>query len=73
MLNGTDIIIFFFAHTLNHYVILFTYSHYVITRFLPFPEGLFAICSSYFISGFGAGNLKISRQCCLTVGYFKWF
>ena len=60
MLNVTNIIIFFFIHTLTHYVI---------TRFLRFPEGFFAICSSYFISGFGAGNLKISCQCCS--GYFK--
>ena len=37
-----------------------TLPHYVITRFLRFSEGFFAICSSYFISGFGAGNLKIS-------------
>ena len=50
MLNVTNIIIFFFIHTLTHYVI---------TRFLRFPEGFFAICSSYFISGFGAGNIKI--------------
>ena len=62
MFNVTNIIIFFFIHTLTHYVI---------TRFLRFPEDLFAICSSYFISGFGAGNLKISCQCCLAVGYFK--
>ena len=34
-------------------------------------QSFFSICSSYFISGFGAGNLKVSRQCCLTVGYFK--
>ena len=51
MFNVTNIIIFFFIHTLTHYVI---------TRFLRFPEGFFAICSSYFISGSGARNLKIS-------------
>ena len=49
MLNVTNIIIFFFIHTLTHYVI---------TRFLRIPEGFFVICSSYFIPGFGAGNLK---------------
>ena len=62
ILDVTNIIFFFFIHTLTLYVI---------TRFLRFPEVFFAICSSYFISGFGAGNLKISRQCCLTVGDFK--
>ena len=62
MFNVTNIIIFFFIHTLTHYVI---------TRFLRLPEGFFAICSSYYISGFGAENLKISCQCCSTVGYFK--
>ena len=62
MLNVNNIIIFFFIHTLTHYVI---------TRFLRFPEVFFALCSSYFISGSGAGNLKISCQCCLTVGYFN--
>ena len=49
MLNVTNIIIFFFIHTLTHYVI---------TRFLRFPEDFFAICSSCFLSGFSAGNLK---------------
>ena len=34
-------------------------------------RGCFAICSSYFISGVGAGNLKISCQCCLTVSYYN--
>ena len=58
MFNVTNIIIFFFIPTLTHYVI---------TQFLGFPEVFFAICSSYFISGFGAGNLKIARLCCLTV------
>ena len=61
MLNVTNIIIFLFIHTLTHYAI---------TRFLRFPEVFFAICSSYFISGFSAGNLKIAWQCCLTVCYF---
>ena len=49
MLNVTNIIFFFFIHTLTHYVI---------TRFLRFPEGFPEgfFCSSYYISGFGAGN-----------------
>ena len=34
MLNVTNIIIFFFIHTLIHYAI---------TQFLRFPEGFFAI------------------------------
>ena len=38
---------------------------------LPFVRGFIAICSSFLICGFGARNLKIWRQCCLTVGYFK--
>ena len=59
MLDLTKNIIFFFIHTLTHCVIiLHTLTHYVITRFLRFLEFFFAICSSYFISGFGAGNLK---------------
>ena len=62
MLNVTNIIIFFFIHTLTHYLI---------TGFLRFPKVFFAVCGSYFISGFGAGNLKISCQCCLTVGVLK--
>ena len=62
MLNVTNIIIFFFIHTLTHYLI---------TRFLRFPEVFFAVCGRYFSSGFGAGNLKISCQCCLTVGVLK--
>ena len=41
--------------------------------FLHFPEVFFAICSSNFIPGFGAGNLKISCQCCLTVRYYEKF
>ena len=50
MFNVPNIIIFFFIHTLTYCVI---------TRFLGFPEVFFfAMCSSYFISGFGAGNLK---------------
>ena len=60
MLNVTNIIIFFFIHTLTHCVFfLHTLTHYVITRFVRFPEGFFAIsciCSSYFISGFGGGG-----------------
>ena len=62
MLNVTNIIIFFCIQTLTHYVI---------TRFLRFPERFLLLYAVYFISGFGAGNLKISCQCCLTVGYFK--
>ena len=36
MFNVTNIIIFFYIHTLTHYVI---------TRFLRFPEGFLAILS----------------------------
>ena len=69
MLNVTNIIIFFFIHTLTLFI--HTLTHYLITRFLRFPEVFFAVCGNYFISGFGAGNLKISCQCCLTVGVLK--
>ena len=48
------------------YFLIDTLTHYVITGFLRFPEGFSAICSSYFISGFGAGNWF---WCCLTVVY----
>ena len=59
MLDLTKNILFFFIYTLTRCVIiLHTLTHYVITRFLRFSEFCFAICSSYFISGFGAANLK---------------
>ena len=39
MLNITNIILFFYIHTLTHYVIHYnTLTNYVITRFLRFPE-----------------------------------
>ena len=46
MFNVINIIIFFFIHTLTHYVI---------TRFLRFPEISFAICSIYLMMMIGSG------------------
>ena len=44
-------------------IILDTVEIYYVAKckcIIIFPEGFFAICSSLFISAFGAGNLKIS-------------
>ena len=40
-----------------------------ICRFLRFPGFFFLLCSSYFISGFGAGNLNIHNNAVLKL-YF---
>ena len=50
MLNVTNIIIFLFILTLTHYVI---------TRFLRFPEVFFLLYAVAIFGGFGAGNLKM--------------
>ena len=60
MLNVTNIIPLFFIHNLTHYVCFFTYSYTLCNYSVStLSRGFFAICSSYFISGFGAGNLKM--------------
>ena len=56
-------------------LLIHTLVHYITPRFLRFPEGFFAICSSYFISGIGAGNRHIMTGLynCILICYDAYF
>ena len=58
MFKLTNIIIFFFIHTLTHYVI---------TQFLRFPEGFLL----YAVAILSLVLVRETCQCCLTLYYLK--
>ena len=61
MFNVTNIIIFFFIHTLTHYVILFTYSHSLCNYSVSTLSRGFYIKGGYFL-GRGVDSEMVANR-----------